>query len=302
MAGAAASHRLRALILSKDFTRRYADALCCDQELEALLSADAATLHSKLACLGVPMLHKAPVAKLVREAQSVCEAAHGQADLKLAADESLSDGEAAAEGDGSASDFGAPTTIYGEAAAEAPAAGEGSADETLSGGAEAAADETDDEQEQASTESAQEQAERLRRREEARVLAQRLSAAQQRRRAEESMSEPSSEEVMPAKKARPFTASCLSDAAWVQFREKLLGKGGGAFPCLANGRVEVRRSEHGHGLGLFAGVDFKKGALVRRRLPLSPPHRRKRLERQASRTAPRGESRAAALWGGGRKR
>ena len=98
MAGAAASHRLRALILSKDFTRRYADALCCDQELEALLSADAATLHSKLACLGVPMLHKAPVAKLVREAQSVCEAAHGQADLKLAADESLSDGEAATEG------------------------------------------------------------------------------------------------------------------------------------------------------------------------------------------------------------
>ena len=49
-------------------------------------------------------------------------------------------------------------------------------------------------------------------------------------------------QVMPAKKARPFTASCLSDAAWVQFREKLLGKGGGAFPCLANGRVEVRRS------------------------------------------------------------
>ena len=45
--------------------------------------------------------------------------------------------------------------------------------------------------------------------------------------------------------------------------------------------AQVRRSEHGHGLGLFAGVDFKKGALVRRRLPL-PPHAPTEASRAAS--------------------
>ena len=72
----------------------------------------------------------------------------------------------------------------------------------------------------------------------------------------------SSDEVVPPPKHRLFSSQQCGGAAFDLFRARLLGEGGDTWPCLANGRLCVRRSLHGAGKGLFAGDDFARGALV----------------------------------------
>jgi len=72
-------------------------------------------------------------------------------------------------------------------------------------------------------------------------------------------------DVIPDKKDRRFHSSSLDDKAYGLFRERLLGRDGGSFPCLANERLCVRASLcDGGGKGLFAGSAgwFSRGDLV----------------------------------------
>ena len=72
-------------------------------------------------------------------------------------------------------------------------------------------------------------------------------------------------DVIPAQKDRRFHSSSLDDDAYGLFRERLLGRDGVGFPCLANERLCVRPSLcDGGGKGLFAGSAgwFSRGQLV----------------------------------------
>ena len=65
---------LRRLILAKEYTRRYADFLCADAQLIAMLAAEGdARLRDLLAVAGVPLLHRKHLVGFVREAQSRSE-------------------------------------------------------------------------------------------------------------------------------------------------------------------------------------------------------------------------------------
>ena len=76
---------LRRLILAKEYTRRYADFLCADAQLIAMLAADGdARLRDLLAVAGVPLLHRKHLVGFVREAQSRSEI--GPADMDQSVD------------------------------------------------------------------------------------------------------------------------------------------------------------------------------------------------------------------------
>ena len=76
---------LRRLILAKEYTRRYADFLCADAQLIAMLAADGdARLRDLLAVAGVPLLHRKHLVGFVREAQSSSEI--GPADMDQSVD------------------------------------------------------------------------------------------------------------------------------------------------------------------------------------------------------------------------
>ena len=76
---------LRRLILAKEYTRRYADFLCADAQLIAMLAADDdAQLRDLLAVAGVPLLHRKHLVGFVREAQSRSEI--GPADMDQSVD------------------------------------------------------------------------------------------------------------------------------------------------------------------------------------------------------------------------
>ena len=226
---------LRELILAKEYTRRYAAFLCADSQLIAVLAADGEVLlRDMLAGLGVPLLHRKHVAGFVREAQSISEA--GPADMDQSVDHEQEAAASAVEtddGEGEATASCDEMDVVGDAAASFDGV-QGVGDAVVG---------------VCSSGSDSHGAVAVRRDESASESSFEDLAA-------------SSDEVIPAPKARLFSSSSFGGDAWSLFRAKLLGSGGDIFPCLANGRVSVRRSSCGHGLGLFAGVVFEKGALL----------------------------------------
>ena len=95
---------LRRLILAKEYTRRYANFLCADSTLIAILAADGdARLRDMLAVAGVPLLHRKHLAGFVREAQSLPEVCPANMDQSVDQEAAVCAVEAAGEGEATGS-------------------------------------------------------------------------------------------------------------------------------------------------------------------------------------------------------
>ena len=209
---------LRRLILAKEYTRRYADFLCADSQLIAILAADGdAPLRDMLAGAGVPLLHRKHVAGFVREAQSMPEAqSMSEAGPPADMDQSV-DPEAAAcaveteTGEGEATGSGDEMDVAGDAEASGDgvqemgddAVGSCSSESVAAGGMATRGDESAHE---FSSEEIVASSEEL-------VASRDLASSDV-----ASSDVASSEEVIPAPKARLFCASSFGGEAWSLFR------------------------------------------------------------------------------------
>ena len=107
---------LRRLILAKEYTRRYANFLCADSQLYAILAADGeARLRDMLAVAGVPLLHRKHLAGFVREAQSLSEV--GPADMDQSVDQEAAVCAVEAAGEDEATGSGDDMDVAGDAEA-----------------------------------------------------------------------------------------------------------------------------------------------------------------------------------------
>ena len=107
---------LRRLILAKEYTRRYANFLCADSQLYAILAADGeARLRDMLAVAGVPLLHRKHLAGVVREAQSLSEV--GPADMDQSVDQEAAVCAVEAAGEDEATGIGDDMDVAGDAEA-----------------------------------------------------------------------------------------------------------------------------------------------------------------------------------------